>query len=314
MLKSNYTLKQKKLATNDILVERNICKDVRKIILEHLTNQHTSRQNKVANTNIFVFFSKDTHKAVIIRKSIIGGKRFVNMLSWNLDNNQIRAGQWLINKRINLGRASLSPNGEFFLYPITISNGPYQEYIPNGLEKLTVICRPPYFTGLCVLRSNLSQYGDVYNHMIGGKWIDDSNIIVNADYSVENGTIPQWITITSLDNYVDPSVENEKNRLSKWTLKDLKNMGKTIQVPRTSQLKKNELISAIIKENSTKSILDLSSRHDHIMLTNNDKQIDPLGRKIWTNDGYLFVNGQIIYDFMKDEFKSVCKPANYSWE
>lgn len=310
-----YSLKQKRLAVNDVLNDHHICKDVRKIILSHVKNNHTLRENKVANTNIYVFFAKNAKKAVIIRKSIIHDKRFVNMLLWNLETDEISSGQWLINKQINLRRASFSPNGEFFIYPLTVSHGPYQEYIPNGLEKLTIISRPPYFTGLGVLRSNRSVYGDVYNHMLGGKWIDDSTILINSSYTLENGSIPVWLNITSIDNYCNDllSVQNEKTRLSKFNLKDIKNIAKNSQIPQISQLKKEELISAIIKKDRTKEVQNIATKHDHVMLTKN-KQIDPIGREIWTDNGYLLVNGCVIYDFMNDEFHQVCKPQNYSWD
>ena len=309
-------LKQRILATNDVLINNGVCKDVRKIINIHMRNEDSLRKNIAKNSNFFVFFAKETNKALIIRKTtrLLQQKqqRFIHMLTWNLETDEITPGQWLINKKINMNRSSLSPNGDYFIYPLTISNGPYQSYIPNGVEKLTVISKPPYFSGLVVLRSNLSSYGDVYNHMLGGKWINDENIAVYSSFSLENGTIPNWLKIKDMYESDDITTFNEKNRLSKFNVKDLRTIAKTNRIYCPASSKKAEIVSRIVTFNQNKTIEDLSKRSDHIHI-NSTPISDTLNRMIHVDNGYLMVNGNIIYDFIKDEFKPISKPNEYDW-
>ena len=302
-------LKKRILATNDVLIENGVCRDVRKIIHQHLRNEDSLRKTLAINSNFFVFFAKEANKAVIIRKTITTKmqkkQKYIHMLTWNLETDEVFPGQWLINKKINMNNSSLSPNGDFFIYPLTISHGPYQEYIPYGVEKLTVISKPPYFSGLTVLRSNLSSYGDVYNHMLGGKWIDNHNISTNSSFTLENGTIPTWLNIkTKYDSNF-----NEKNRLSKFNVNDLRKIANTKKIHCPSKFKKDEIIFKIIQSNSE----DLSKRHDHVHITT-IPIIDPLKRKVSIENGYLIVDGISIYDFMNDEFKPMKKPNIYDWD
>jgi len=71
--------------------------------------------------------------AVIFRR---GPTRFTRLLRWDLRDDTVRAGQWLIG-RVAPAPCGLSPDGELLIYEAR-----------KGAQTFTAISRPPYFTAL----------------------------------------------------------------------------------------------------------------------------------------------------------------------
>ena len=316
-------MKLRAKAIDELLKNLNVYTDIRKIIITKYKIAEEKRQKIQAElkTSIFtVFISENEKSAVILRRDApkikqgndINNKtlsyvpRAIQMLHWNLETDVITPGQWIGNKKIRVNNSMVSPNGEYFLYAIEIPGGPYKDYT-GGIDYLTVISKPPYFTGLLVLRSiECQRYNEVYGRMIGGEWISDESIKLNSAHycdsnRIENGSIPEWLTI------VDDDVR--RTQLSHLRIMDLKQfiIDNDMNIC-VSNKRKSDIVEAIISyENSRIKPKKKTSV--------NIPFIDPKKRKIDFIDGCITVNGKKIYDCSNDVFTKITPSNNYrdSW-
>src|SRR5215469_5959559 len=88
------------------------------------------------SARIYGLVARSTRRAVLFRR---GPSRRVRLLSWNLETDEIDAGQWL-KARIYERRCDLSPSGEKLVYFAANFRKPFYSW--------TAISRPPYFTAL----------------------------------------------------------------------------------------------------------------------------------------------------------------------
>ena len=202
-------LKNKLSLVDDILKTERICKDVRNIILEKVKIDEINlswRRKYLESSTFSVFFSKNGVNCVIIREDHFDPKqeshiksnpqkcRRTHMLTWNLHTDEIKSGQWLLNKKIKMTRNMLSPDGKYFAYTMSFPKGPYKTYIGNGkgIDILTIISRPPFFSGITVLRHNLCQvYGDLYGRTMGTNWINEKTLLLKSKAKIEKGNKPK---------------------------------------------------------------------------------------------------------------------------
>ena len=86
-----------------------------------------------SKTTTYGIVARDAPTAVILRR---GPTRFTRLLRWDLRDDTVRAGQWLIG-RVAPGPCGLSPDGELLIYEAR-----------KGTQTFTAVSRPPYFTAL----------------------------------------------------------------------------------------------------------------------------------------------------------------------
>lgn len=106
---------------------------------------------------IYVLMAREAPRAVIFRR---GPTRYVQLLTWNLDTDEIVPGQWF-KGRIYERRCDLSPDGELLIY--------FAAKFWRQPEAWTGISRPPYFTALALWMKDTS-YG-------GGGLFDGANSV-----------------------------------------------------------------------------------------------------------------------------------------
>lgn len=104
---------------------------------------------------MYVLMARAAPRAVIFRR---GPTRHVQLLSWNLDTDEIVPGQWF-KGRVYERRCDLSPDGELLIY--------FAAKFWRDPEAWTGISRPPYFTALALWMKDTS-YG-------GGGLFDSAN-------------------------------------------------------------------------------------------------------------------------------------------
>ena len=81
--------------------------------------------------------ASEANKAVILRQ---GNKRKEwELILWDLDTDTFTQGQWLMNKMLDAKRASISPNGLYFVYG-------YDTYGDEGWQSVGVASKLPNFT------------------------------------------------------------------------------------------------------------------------------------------------------------------------
>ena len=288
------SLKKKTIVIDDLLERNGICRDVRKIILRKVRvddiNESHAR-NYVKSSTFSAFFSNNGENCVIIREDHFDPKqeshiksnpykcRRTHMLTWNLKTDEIIPGQWLLNKKLKMNCNMLSPNGEYFAYTMSFPNGPYKTYIGNGdkrgIDILTIISKPPYFTGITVLRHDRCPvYGDVYERMKGANWINDDVLLLKSKAKIESGKKPNDLKLITL------KIPDKVRQDHFYIKKDKGLLWKSKSRPERHVLGKQ-------------FILDLYKRRINLI------------------DGKLLVNDKEIYDFALDKFKFTPAPSNY---
>lgn len=106
------------------------------------------------------------------------------MLCWNLQNDAITPGQWLIG-RVDPGPCGLSPRGDLLVYEAR-----------KGERMFTAICRPPYFTALAYWQYESPWTG-------GGFFPDDSTVVLGLRFGgpPEGEPVPKGFEVTDAGSY-----------------------------------------------------------------------------------------------------------------
>lgn len=93
------------------------------------------------------YFAPDAPKCVVIRR---GPSRYSQMIVWHTERDEFELGQWIRGSVSNLTMtrdASYAALGLMGLWPRDDS---------DAAEQLSVVCRPPFFTALEILRGGLA--------------------------------------------------------------------------------------------------------------------------------------------------------------
>lgn len=124
---------------------------------------------------IFGIVAQQAPIAVIFRR---GPSRSCQMLTWNLESDEVTPGQWIYGK-VFVRRCDLSPDGQLLVaaisnYAASRTEAAALEFgLPNYATSFwTAVSRPPYFTALA-----LWFLGPSYNG--GGMWIDNRTLGFN---------------------------------------------------------------------------------------------------------------------------------------
>jgi len=129
---------------------------------------------------LYVLLARAARRAVVFRR---GPSKQVLLLSWNLDTDRLREGQWL-KGRIYERRCDLSPSGERMVYFAASQKPPYRTW--------TAVSRPPWLTALA-----LWAKGDTWG---GGGLFLGENVIELADprLHVTQGVLPRFMAVREL--------------------------------------------------------------------------------------------------------------------
>jgi hypothetical protein len=90
------------------------------------------------STRLYFIVARKAPVAVVFRR---GPSRQVELLTWNLTNDEVTPGQWL-KGRIYERRCDLSPDGDLLLY--------FAAKYETGQRTWTAISKPPFFTALAL--------------------------------------------------------------------------------------------------------------------------------------------------------------------
>ncbi len=134
-----------------------------------------------SKTTTYGIVARDAPIAVIFRR---GPTRHTRLLCWDLRDNTIRAGQWLIGA-VDPGPCGVSPNGKLMIYEAR-----------KGGRTFTAISRPPYFTALALWEYSAPWTG-------GGFFADDDSVVLGLKFEDPRsaGAFPPGFKVTDVWDY-----------------------------------------------------------------------------------------------------------------
>lgn len=138
------------------------------------------KQPNTTTARIFFLKSRITNSAIVFRR---GPTDWIQMSIWNLDNDTLEPGQW-INKKVPMRNCDLSPSGNYLMYAV--------DNFENGNSR-TVICKPPFWTGLTVW-----EHGDLLFDTGGGTFADEKTVLLNlkSTQALEHYPVPSHLNVT----------------------------------------------------------------------------------------------------------------------
>lgn len=119
--------------------------------------------------------ARDAPVAVVFRR---GPTRHLRLLRWNLTDDTVTAGQWLVGS-VNPGTSGLSPDGELLVYEERI----------KGHRAITAVSRPPYFSALAHWSYSAPWSG-------GGFFADAHTLVLGMSLGEPEGDLPPGLTVT----------------------------------------------------------------------------------------------------------------------
>jgi len=131
-----------------------------------------------AKTTTYGIVARDAPTVVLFRR---GPTRHLRLLAWDLRDDTVRAGQWLV-ASIDPGPCGVSPNGELLVYEAR-----------KGGRTYTAISRPPYFTALAYWETVSPWTG-------GGFFVDDKTLVLGHKLAnpYSAGTFPPGFEVTDV--------------------------------------------------------------------------------------------------------------------
>jgi hypothetical protein len=119
-----------------------------------------SRERAAPKTTTYGIVARAAPLAVILRR---GPTRHTRLLCWDLRDDTVRGGQWLVG-RVDPGPCGLSPSGDLFVYEAR-----------KGPRTFTAICRPPFFTALAFWEYSAPWTG-------GGFFASDTTVVLGLTF------------------------------------------------------------------------------------------------------------------------------------
>ena len=110
------------------------------------------------------YLARDVPKGVLLRR---GPSQRAQLLAWNTDTDEIKAGQWL-HGRVHESYSHLSPDGQHFIYKAYRYSRWNREH---DCEVWTGMSRPPYFSALALWCHDCLQAG-------GGFFADEADVVL----------------------------------------------------------------------------------------------------------------------------------------
>lgn len=308
-------------AVDDSLTEQGIPKDVRKYVITPMVkaneNHRRNEVRRLKTSSFTILVPKLGNKVTILRynpRNMDSSPSQCHLLTLNLDTNEVVCGQWLLNKKINVEMSDLSPDGKYFVYNLH----DVSLRVPGGtqLEYLTVISKPPYFTGLHVTQCTANPYDDLYrgkNHHGGFFMLDDQSYSVKyldeQDTIVKSGD-PMPFKIYKLPPF---DLEGRKVELEALKVAELKELLDTAKLSKTGI--KYQLVNRLLDHEKDQHSRVTSQNpvrcERHNLKEGSFAIVRNKGIKI--QNGFLLINEVKVHDFTLDLFKTVPPPDDYSW-
>ena len=130
-----------------------------------------------SSTRLYALIARDIQNAIIFRR---GPSKHVQLLKWDLETDNIIAGQWL-KGRVYERRCDLSPDGEYLIYFAANYKSPYGTW--------TAISKPPFFTALA-----LWPKGDAWG---GGGMFDHDNKGITLNHRLSEMKLAEGFNLPS---------------------------------------------------------------------------------------------------------------------
>lgn len=133
-----------------------------------------------SKTTTHAIVARDADVAIVLRR---GPTRHVRLLRWDLRDDTLEAGQWLIGT-VYPGACGVSPNGELLVY-----------FARKGGRTFTAVSRAPYFTALAFWESELPWTG-------GGFFTQSDHLVLGITHPPDEGSLPPRLKISEVWSYV----------------------------------------------------------------------------------------------------------------
>lgn len=138
------------------------------------------RAERASKTTTHAIVARDADLAIVLRR---GPTRHVRLLCWNLRNDTVEGGQWLVGT-VYFGACDVSPNGELFVY-----------FARKGNRTFTGVSRPPYFTTLAFWEAELPWTG-------GGFFVENDHLVLGVTHAPNEGFLPPRLTVSAVWSYL----------------------------------------------------------------------------------------------------------------
>jgi hypothetical protein len=131
-------------------------------------------------TTTHAIVARDADVAIVLRR---GPTRHVRLLTWDLRDDTVRGGQWLVGT-VHFGACGVSPDGELFVYSAR-----------KGGRTFTCVSRPPYFTALAFWEAQLPWTG-------GGFFVANDHAVLGVTHAPNEGSLPPRFSVSSVWSYL----------------------------------------------------------------------------------------------------------------
>lgn len=315
---------------------------IQNVLMPYVKNaveQRNLRMKKLKNDKFTVLIPSQNKDKIIIIHNERRQKHHhtTHMLVYDFVACRMTSGQWLRGKNVFL--FDLSPDGKYLIYGLQYKSttGP----LHPGM--LTVVSKPPYFTGLYCLQDATIGYMPFSKQAAGGRWGNTDVKGQYVMYPIGAGNIPVFahaelpsnIMVQIPKKYIE-IVEHDSH--TKWTETDTNNVidelqRRNLSVSGTSETSIRRLVNSDVciarqkinydgvEQAIERSRSNLPNSCNIFNLTagendNNDIitiacSIGPM--TISMDNGFFVVNGEKVYDFTNDEFRNVPPPQEYGW-
>lgn len=293
--------------------------------------EHQKDIKDMSHSSFRFFFPKNSSLVTILRydpRRVIGKENGKNvwkgckyqLLTWNLLTNEVIPGQWITNKKV-LKLCDLSHDGKYFLYAMHVKakEGTGGMQLP---EAIVVVSKPPYFTGLVVLKD--IDYDGGYDYWVdkhvGGVWVDCKDpekhqfVLPRHIAKTTTGKIPKDVEFSNL--YVIPETPPLKSKEELLKMKNAELQAILVGMNLAKYGIKADLVDRILKNQEPRfykqkdpgrSCTEVCVKHGQTTLAHET----PINVHLGVVNGKLMVDGVEIYDFLKDRFQNIPPPEDY---
>ena len=314
-------MKQIVSAVDDSLEQSGIPKDVTKYVITPMVkgNENLRRKEvrRLKTSTFTIFVPKVGSKVVILRynpRNVDSSPSQCHLLTLDLDTHQVISGQWLLNKKINVEMSDLSPDGKYLVYNLHDSS----LRVPGGsaLEYLTVISKPPYFTGLYVTQCHNNPYDDsYYGKRSHGGFFVLSQESYSLKYLADQDTIVKSGDPLPFKIYkqLPFDLAARKAELEALKVVELKELLEAAKLTKSGI--KYQLVERLL-DHEEEQYARVAVRKPTYCERHNLKEgsfVVVKGKGIKIQNGFLMINDVKIHDFTLDLFKAVPPPEDYNW-
>jgi hypothetical protein len=324
-MKKRMSIKAARSVFAQLGVPKSIIKDVLMPYVSRAVVNRQLRMAKLKNDKFTVLIgSQNRNKAVILHEDRTNNT--VHQYVYDFVSKTMTSGQWLRGKKVF--SFDLSPDGKYMIYGLQYRSKAPSAYVDN-VGIMTVICKPPYFSGLYCLEDTTIPYMPYSKEQGGGRWCecDVEGQYVIAPIGAESkprvgqSVLPDNIVVLHPKKYDEIYAASREVLWKTHTVNELKDELFKRGLPRTGPAKAvlvQRLVESDVRANARKPRHDGSDQRVEVSHNTRPPNCDIVvlsetSGRLALDNGFFVLNGEKIYDFTDDAFECVAAPDDYGW-